>query len=116
MDVEFKKRFLSDLKYKFDKIAEYYDNYHNIHPHFLEFIKKNSELHSNSNIVDIGCGTGAETSNIYLTFNCNTYGVEPSKNMLKKCKEKTNKIHWSLGTAENTELKESIDNEKTLIG
>jgi len=94
----------------FKKIASYYDNYHSAHNSFVELIRKEYKVSDNSLIVDIGCGTGNETLNIYNKFRCNVYGIEPAKNMLEKAIGKSGKIIWLKGTAERIPVEDnSVD-------
>lgn len=100
----------SDQIYSFDTIANCYDKYHFTHNNFIELIKAEYGVNNNLVIVDIGCGTGNETLNIYNNFKCKIYGIDPSENMLKKARQKTDEIAWLKGHAESISLRNnSVD-------
>ena len=95
---------------KFNNIARYYDSYHFGHNNFIYALCASCEKNSELVIVDIGCGTGNETLNIYNNFKCNIYGIDPSENMLKEAKQKTDEIAWLKGHAESIPLRNnSVD-------
>jgi len=89
----------------FNKIASYYDEYHSAHNNFVELIKAECGINNNFVIVDMGCGTGNETLNIYDNFKCKVYGIESAENMFKKATQKSDKIIWLKETAEGIPLK-----------
>ena len=45
----------------------------------LEIIKDYLKVKKNANLLDVGCGTGVSTN----FFKCNTFGIDPSKELLK---------------------------------
>ncbi|NKI30426.1 class I SAM-dependent methyltransferase [Croceivirga thetidis] len=53
--------------------------------------------------LDIGCGTGNYTNELHKN-GFDFIGIDPSELMLEKAKLKNNKIHWKIGSAENTGL------------
>lgn len=91
---------MSKLMGDFNKLADCYDYYHSAHNTFIELLKKEYRENKDTKIVDVGCGTGNETLNIYNKFKCTVYGIDPAKNMLKKAAGKSDKIVWLEGTAE----------------
>ena len=94
----------------FNKIANCYDKYHFTHNNLIEFLKTKCAANSNSVIVDIGCGTGNETLNIFNNFRCKVYGIDPSENMLQIARQKTHEITWLKGHAESIPLRNnSVD-------
>lgn len=94
----------------FNKIANCYDKYHFTHNNLIELIRAEYGVNQNFVIADIGCGTGNETLNIYNNFKCNVYGIDPSENMLKKARQKTDEITWLKGHAESIPLRNnSVD-------
>jgi ubiquinone/menaquinone biosynthesis C-methylase UbiE len=99
-----------DIKYNFDLIADDYNNYHNSHNNFIEIIKKHSLADKNSILIDVGCGTGNETINLFNNFGCNVIGIEPSEKMIAVGKSKSNNIKWLIGTAEKIPFEDnSVD-------
>ena len=73
----------------------------------IEIIKK--YINGNINlIVDIGCGTGNSTE-VCTNFAERVIGIEPSKDMLNKAKEKENdKLKFQEGLGNNTGLDSNI--------
>ena len=68
-----------------------------------KYLKNNIEL-----IVDIGCGTGNSTE-ICTNYANKVIGIEPSKDMLKKAKEKENdKLKFKKGLGNDTGLDSNI--------
>ncbi|MEI7868460.1 MAG: methyltransferase domain-containing protein [Candidatus Methylumidiphilus sp.] len=94
----------------FNKLSVYYDDYHNSHSTFINQLGEEYPIDSNINILDIGCGTGNETQNIYKYFQCKVFGIDLSEDMLKKARQKTDEITWLNGCAESIPLKNnSVD-------
>jgi SAM-dependent methyltransferase len=83
-----------------NKLADCYDYYHSAHNNFIELLKKEYKENKDTKIVDVGCGTGNETLNIYNKLKCTVYGIDPAENMLKKAMGKSDKIEWVKGLAE----------------
>ena len=101
---------MSKLINDFNNIASYYDEYHFGHHGFIEALGAYDEKNSDVVIVDIGCGTGNETLNIYNNFKCKVYGIDPSENMLKKARQNSDEIAWLKGHAESIPLRNnSVD-------
>jgi ubiquinone/menaquinone biosynthesis C-methylase UbiE len=84
----------------FINIASYYDDYRVSHENFSNYILSKIDVFSKSIIIDVGCGTGNETVVLFSKFGCKVIGIDPSKEMLKKAKEKTDKISWISAYAE----------------
>lgn len=89
------------LKYNFNLIADDYNKHHSAHNNFAKFISKNFEINRVSTIIDIGCGTGNETINLFRFFKCKVIGIEPASEMIRIGQERTSNIDWILGSAEN---------------
>lgn len=54
----------------------------------------------NGTYFDVGCGTGNYTIAI-ANKGVNLYGIDPSDVMIEQAKDKSNKVQWILGNAEN---------------
>ena len=94
----------------FRNLANHYDDYHYSHNSFIKQLSEEHPIDCNSNILDIGCGTGNETLNIYKNFKCNVCGIDVSVNMLEKAKKKTDEITWLKSHAESIPFKNnSVD-------
>lgn len=90
--------------YNFNLIADDYNKHHYAHNNFIEIIRNYTEIKHKDKILDIGCGTGNETINLYKSFNCRVVGVEPAKDMLNVGKNNEDNIDWRIGSAENIPL------------
>ena len=67
----------------YDNIAKSYDElYKKEQLNKLRIISKILKVNENDLLLDIGAGTGISTN----YFNCKTYGIEPSLNMIKNGK------------------------------
>lgn len=77
----------------YDKIGMNYDSTRCADPFITSNLAKILDVSSNSNILDIACGTGNYT--IALNDMClNMTGIDISEDMLYKAKEKRQNINW----------------------
>lgn len=65
-------------------------------------------IKNNEEVLDVGCGTGYLTEKLHK-LSKNTYGMDIAENMVKVAKELRPHIHFSLGDAEQLNLKERFD-------
>ena len=97
-------------KYNFDLIADGYNNYHSAHNNFCQIISNHFEIQNDTTLIDIGCGTGNETINLFQSFKCRIIGIEPACEMVKIGKINEVKIDWKVGSAEDLPFKNnSVD-------
>ncbi|MCF7872117.1 methyltransferase domain-containing protein [Candidatus Woesearchaeota archaeon] len=62
----------------------------------FKIITKEINPEKNETLLDIGCGNGISAE----FFDCKILGVDPSKELIKKAKEKHSKKTWSIGKGE----------------
>lgn len=75
------------MKY-YDKIANGYDDLHGEEQKKkMAIIKRHLEVKKSDKLLDVGCGTGISSD-----FDCEVYGLEPSKKLLGQAKIK-NKVN-----------------------
>lgn len=97
-------------KYNFNPIADYYNKYHSAHDIYIRTIRENYDIKDIITIIDIGCGTGIETINLYQSFRCKIIGIDPARKMLRVGQKLLPNIDWKIGTAENIPLEgNSVD-------
>ena len=100
-------------KADYSKIAEYYDRGRTsagpIIDLWMGLIAKYVQPTPESQILDIGCGTGRFTLPMANRFNCRVTGADSSREMLEKAREKDRKriVQWDVQDIQNM----TYDNE-----
>jgi len=95
------------MSFDFSKIASQYTKYRTIHPKVLEELL-NSGISTGSKVLEVGCGTGNYIISIESIVGCQCFGIDISKEMLEKAKERTKKVKFLLGRAEELEFTENF--------
>jgi ubiquinone/menaquinone biosynthesis C-methylase UbiE len=80
------------IKIDYDKLADEYAVHRNIHPDVLKSITQEVNLDKKSKVLEIGCGTGNYIIKLHELFKCQSWGVDPSKNMLNQLRRRNNDI------------------------
>jgi demethylmenaquinone methyltransferase/2-methoxy-6-polyprenyl-1,4-benzoquinol methylase len=81
----------------YDEIAQGYEELHREEQlKKIEIIKKILKLKKTDKLLDVGCGTGLTTE----PWNCSRYGIDPSKKLLERARQK-NKIEYKQAQAED---------------
>ncbi|MBQ0734321.1 class I SAM-dependent methyltransferase [Aquimarina celericrescens] len=97
------------MQEKYDIIGTNYNTTRKADPYLFDKLLKLLSPDFEGTYLDIGCGTGNYTSE----FDKKGYwfiGIDPSREMLEKAKNKNSSITWSIGKAERIDLlSESID-------
>lgn len=99
--------------YDYNKISKVYDDVRQADFKAVEFMIQKSELKEDSKILEIGCGTGNYLKIFSILFKGDFYGIDQSKGMIEKAKEKCNKVKFIVGEA--TKLKELKDDSFNII-
>lgn len=88
---------------KYDKIGTDYNLTRKADKHLTEQLLQHLKPIKTGKYLDIGCGTG----NYTIELNKKGFqfiGIDPSKQMLEKAKQKSKEIDWIIGSSENVEL------------
>lgn len=94
---------------KYDTIGIDYNNTRKADKYLTERLLQNLVPDKGKLFLDIGCGTGNYTIELYHQ-GFNIIGIDPSLKMLQIAKSKCSEIQWHQGTAEDTGLEDnSID-------
>lgn len=75
-------------KIDYDKFAHEYAIHRGTHPYVIRAITENVNLNDKSKMLEIGCGTGNYIIELHKLFKCQSWGVDPSKNMLNQLKQR----------------------------
>lgn len=86
-------------KVDYNHICSIYDDVRKEEVDIIRRFFQESEITENSNILDIGCGTGNYTNLIQKVSKAKVYGMDPSQGMLEKAREKNNEILFKVGQA-----------------
>ncbi len=89
----------------YDTIAKGYEELHKEEQlKKLKIIKEYLKVNPKERLLDVGCGTGLTTS----CWKCKCYGIDPSKKLLEKAKEKYNDIIYKQAPAEKIPFKNNF--------
>lgn len=88
------------MNISYDKIAADYAAHRHVHPEMLRRLIEFPHLTSESQVLEVGCGTGNYISAIALAISARCFGLEPSSAMLESSRKKTAAVSWSQGSAE----------------
>lgn len=86
-------------KINYDHVSKIYDKVRMGDQLVVSNIVKMIEVHTELCILDIGCGTGNNSILINDVTEGKVYGIDQSKGMLEKAKEKSSRINWTIGNA-----------------
>lgn len=87
---------------KFNKVSQDYDHHAHIQHQTYDTLIKKAQQHHPRSIIDIGCASGAKTQSLLSIFpHCKVFGIDMSKNMIKKAKTYQNQwLNFKHHTAE----------------
>jgi ubiquinone/menaquinone biosynthesis C-methylase UbiE len=75
-----------------------------IHRPLLAALISGSSIHTNSYVVELGCGTGNYMCALQAQTGCAAWGVDPSIDMLSKARSQGSDITWVCAPAESPGL------------
>ena len=84
----------------YDKIAAEYAQHRQVHPKVLQSLLEISGVASASRVLEVGCGTGNYIFAVESLTGCVCWGIDPSEQMLSRARERSEKIRFQLGRAE----------------
>ncbi len=88
------------MSISYDKMAADYAAHRSVHPEMLRRLIEFPRLTSESQVLEVGCGTGNYLSAIASAVSAKCFGLEPSSAMLETARKKSAAIAWSQGAAE----------------
>ncbi len=91
------------MEIKYDKIGKDYNLTRKADKLLTENLIKHLAPQKEGIYLDIGCGTGSYTIE-FQKRGFQFIGIDPSKKMLEKAKNRNNAIEWRIGSAEHTGL------------
>ena len=88
----------------YDKIALDYARHRQVHPEVLRSLATTSGVGCDSRVLEVGCGTGNYVLALERVAGVDGWGIDPSKGMLDRAKERSGDIHFQVGRAEILEF------------
>jgi ubiquinone/menaquinone biosynthesis C-methylase UbiE len=85
----------------YDTIAAEYAQHRQVHPKVLQNLLEASGVDSTSKVLEVGCGTGNYVLAVESPTGCEGWAIDPSERMLSRAKERSEKIRFQLGKAED---------------
>jgi len=101
------------MKYDYNEISKLYDDVRDADLKAIEFLITSTPLNEKSKILEIGCGTGNYLSLLEMLTKAEVWGLDSSKGMLEKAREKTKTATLVQGDA--LELSEIPDGTFDLV-
>ena len=89
------------MKNLYDSVAEDYARFRHSDPNAVERLVQGSGISSESIVLEIGCGTGNYISAVQARVGCVSFGIDPSRKMIKQAKKRENGVTFAVGSAEN---------------
>jgi ubiquinone/menaquinone biosynthesis C-methylase UbiE len=88
------------MKLDYDSLAGDYARHRQILPEVLQNLVEAGELDTDSQVLDVGCGTGNYTVALEETIHRSCWGMDPSEQMLARARERTDRVQFKTGRAE----------------
>ncbi|MDG6994574.1 MAG: methyltransferase domain-containing protein [Nitrososphaerota archaeon] len=88
----------------YDKMAAEYAKYRDIHPEVFEALISEGKIASSSRVLEVGCGTGNYMGRLSELIGCQSYGIDPSEQMLSTAREKFPLLSLYTGKAEKLDF------------
>jgi ubiquinone/menaquinone biosynthesis C-methylase UbiE len=87
-------------KLDYDALAREYAQHRRVHPGVLNGLISTGGLHSASRVLDVGCGTGDTLAALESAVGCSCWGLDPSRGMLARARQRARSAHLSMARAE----------------
>ncbi len=88
----------------YNTLASEYEKYRDVHPGVVDSLVSMGKVESSSRILEVGCGTGNYIGRIAELIGCQTYGIDPSDQMLSIAREKFPSLGLYLGKGEKLDF------------
>jgi ubiquinone/menaquinone biosynthesis C-methylase UbiE len=92
----------------YDRIAQQYARHRHIHPEVLKSLLVNGRVDAVSKVLEVGCGTGNYIVALEKSAGCSSWGIDPSEQMLAKARERSSRISFQLGRAEELSFPQNL--------
>ncbi|MBI9012200.1 MAG: methyltransferase domain-containing protein [Clostridiales bacterium] len=87
-------------KVNYNEVSSIYDKVREEDIEVIDELIKEAALSGKSRVLDIGCGTANYSNAIERLTGAQVYGIDPSKGMLEKARQKNKNITFDVATAE----------------
>jgi ubiquinone/menaquinone biosynthesis C-methylase UbiE len=88
------------MSMNYDSMAREYARHCRVHPGVLTALLESGRLGAASRVLEAGCGTGNYVITLQETAGCSACGFDPSEQMLAQARERSQRVTFSLGRAE----------------
>jgi ubiquinone/menaquinone biosynthesis C-methylase UbiE len=88
----------------YNSLAQDYERHRQVMPEVLKGLVEIGSLGAESPVLDVGCGTGNYTLALESSLGCSCWGVDPSRQMLARARERTRRAHFQIGKAEQLDF------------
>jgi ubiquinone/menaquinone biosynthesis C-methylase UbiE len=89
----------------YNKISEHYTQHRQkVHPGVLKELLDGSKYENTSTILEVGCGTANYIVAVQSLTGSECWGIDPSVKMLSVARERSKKIHFEIGRAEQLDF------------
>ncbi len=86
----------------YDGMALKYASHRRVNPEVLDALLATSGVGRDSDVLEVGCGTGNYIVALEARADCSCWGIDPSEQMLSQARERSGKVQFQPGTAEST--------------
>jgi SAM-dependent methyltransferase len=88
----------------YDRIAAEYERHRRVHPGVLRALCSTGGLTRDSRVLEVGCGTGNYVAALSQAVGCPCWGIDPSKEMLARARQRSPGATFQTGRAESLGL------------
>jgi ubiquinone/menaquinone biosynthesis C-methylase UbiE len=92
------------IRIDYNQAAAAYARYRQVHPDVLRELITRGQINSETNILEVGCGTGNYLRAIATTTGCRGWGIDPSTGMLDQARAQSDEMNFQLGRAEQLDF------------
>ncbi len=94
-------------KVDYNLLAVEYAIHRQVQPEVFTQLVSQSEITGDSQVLEVGCGTGNYISAIQTAVGSSCWGIDPSFRMLAKARENCKEVDFSIGCGEEIEFPEN---------